>query len=122
MGQIVNLGPVFFALGTLCWSNILHDESDVIDRNRLLYVLPSYISIGLSLFFLLFPFSILFENCLTKESGENLNFQESRIWMSSEYDRTNPATMGDAIKEYEEYLETYARLENNTKINVEAAH
>lgn len=42
--------------------------------------------------------------------------------MSSEYDRTNPATMGDAIKEYEEYLETYARLENNIKINVEAAH
>ena len=62
MGQAINLGPLFFALGALCWSQFF----DSISTLSYIYFIPNVLAASLALFFLLFPFSILLSGCLTK--------------------------------------------------------
>jgi hypothetical protein len=62
MGQMVSLGPIFFALGALTWSHFLSDYK--IEKNHIYYYLPNIIAGGLAALFFIFPFSIIFDRCL----------------------------------------------------------
>jgi hypothetical protein len=64
MIQLVNLGPLFYSLGALCWSHIL-DGYKVPEGNSIYYV-PNIITAGLSALFFIFPFNVIFDKYLPK--------------------------------------------------------
>ncbi len=66
MGQMVALGPIFFALGSLSWSHFL--EGYKVEEGIILYYVPNIISGGLAAFFFIFPFSIIFDKCLPRQT------------------------------------------------------
>lgn len=64
MGQMVSLGPIFFALGALCWSHLL--DGYKVKQGIIAYYVPNIIAGGFAALFFIFPFSIIFDKCLPK--------------------------------------------------------
>lgn len=64
MSQMVNLGPVFYCLGALCWSHFL--DGYKVAPGSIIYYVPNIIAGGLALLFFIFPFSIIFDKYLPK--------------------------------------------------------
>lgn len=109
MSQMINLGPVFFAIGALSWSHLL--DGYRVEEGARLYYVPNIVTAGLAALFFVFPFNVIFDKCLPNLELENLDYGECRVLLNSEYDRTNPVTMEKAIKEYEQYLENLMEQE-----------
>ena len=59
----------------------------------MIFYIPNLIGIGIATLFFIFPFTIICENCFEFYQDENLEFQNSRVFLNSEYDRMNPTTM-----------------------------
>lgn len=64
MGQMVSLGPIFFALGALSWSHFI--DGYKVKEGHIIFYIPNIVSGGLSTLFFIFPFSIIFDKCLPK--------------------------------------------------------
>lgn len=96
MYQMVYLGAVAYALGSLTWSNFLKHESF---RNSLV---PNLISAGLGLLIFIFPY----ESTVSYKENANskMTYDSRRIYFPAEYDRLNPVTKKEGVKEYREFL------------------
>jgi hypothetical protein len=98
MNEIILFAPLIFSLGNLTWSNLI---SEGFSKESLV---PNLISIGLSIVILLFPTNYIIEETLEITKDALVDYEESRIFMPSEYDRLNPSTFSEGFKEYKAYL------------------
>lgn len=86
MYQMIYLGPLFFSLGNLTWSNLLakgFPESALI---------PNIISTAVSVLILFLPYKAVFIILFEGVYPEEMKFEEKRMYLPSEYDRLNPST------------------------------
>lgn len=72
MGQMVNLGPIFYSIGALSWSHIL--DGYKVQEGFITYYAPNIITAGLSALFFIFPFNVLFDKYLPKLELEDLDY------------------------------------------------
>jgi hypothetical protein len=64
-------------------------------------------SCGLSLLFFLLPFNSIFNALCHIPDDEMLDYEESRLKLTSEYDRLNPATMEEGLADFLEYAKAH---------------
>ena len=115
MYQLIYLGPLFFSLGNFTWSHFLNEEehSYEADPERLI---PNIIAVGLSAVIFLLPYRLIFEFVFSDEIELEMEYENNKIYLPSEYDRLNPSTSEKAIKAHMDYIENYKNsLENKSE-------
>ena len=86
MGQLILLGGIFYALGSLCWTAFF---PGAIPANALV---PNLIALGFGALLFIFPFNALYRCIFSDDADKELKYKECRIYLPSEYDRLNPVT------------------------------
>lgn len=101
MHQMVALGPLFYAIGSIFWINLSTSHADM---------LPNILALILSIFAALFPFRELSRRMVKNEDMKHRSgiYQSDKKNFISEYDRMNPLTAKDVKQK--EMIET--RLQN----------
>lgn len=97
--QFIYLCPLLFCLGALVWPWYLGE----LNTTR---VHPYIVGCVIAGILFLIPMEIIFDNLITT-SQDHLDYYDSRILFTSEYDRMNPATKDVATKKYFEWLKHY---------------
>ena len=93
---MIYLGAVAYALGSLTWSSFLRQENF---RNSLV---PNLISAGLGLLIFVFPYESVVD--YKENVNSKMTYDSRRIYFPAEYDRLNPVTKKEGVKEYREFL------------------
>jgi hypothetical protein len=101
MNQIIFLGPLVYSLGSLTWSNFLQGGIPA------KAIVPNLIAVGISAFMLIFPMTLVIESCISDKKEPEMKYEDSRIFLPTEYDRLNPATAEEGIKDYMKYVEQF---------------
>lgn len=99
MFQLIYLGGIVYSLGSLTWSNFLPGGAP---ENALL---PNLIALGVSVLTALLPYRAIFTLAFEDEQTVCLEYQKSRILLSSEYDRLNPNTAKEGLQDYMNFIE-----------------
>lgn len=97
--QIIYLGPVLFCLGNLTWANF--DE----DGGPKRALLPNLIALGFACLNYFVPVNTIIIGCCFEDVITKLTYYDrERIYFPSEYDRVNPATREEGVKDFSTYL------------------
>lgn len=83
-----------FSIGNLTWSNLLQGGFPDIA------IVPNIISLCFAVIIWLLPYKVIFALVFEGIYPKDLQFEENRIYLSSEYDRLNPSTSADAVNAY----------------------
>lgn len=101
--QIIHLGPLLYSLGSLTWANFLPEG---FPKNA---IVPNLISLGFSILLVLVPIKSILVGCFFSDQVSKLTlYSENRITFSSEYDRLNPSTQEEGLKEFQEFSAKFA--------------
>lgn len=98
--QLIFLGPLLFSFGNITWSNL-----DVLsgnpDDNPYKPLVPNLVAISLSALLLFVPVNTIIIGCCFELEGKKKTlYKKDRIFFPSEYDRLNPATAEEGVKDY----------------------
>jgi hypothetical protein len=105
MYQLIYLGPAFYTLGSFCWSHFFNP-------GFISYV-PNLLAAVTSILILATPYHKLALICFDQKYEEERFFGKDRIFLPSEYDRLNPATSENGIKDYLKYVKEYGKTVEN---------
>ena len=101
--QIIHLGPLLYSLGSLTWANFLPEG---FPKSA---IVPNLISLGFSILLVLVPIKSILVGCFFSDQASKLSlYSENRITFSSEYDRLNPSTQEEGLKEFQEFSAKFA--------------
>lgn len=110
--QIIHIGPLLYSLGSLTWANFLPEG---FPKSA---IVPNLIALGFSILLIIVPIKPILMGCFFDEDSAALTYyEENRITFSSEYDRLNPSTQEEGLKEYQEFSVKFA--ENYKKLSAE---
>lgn len=95
MSQLILLGGIMYAIGSLCWTNFF---PGAIPSSALI---PNIIAVVIGVVLLLFPFTAI-NKCLFSDEDDlkELVYDDHRIYLPSEYDRLNPTTAEKGLQDY----------------------
>jgi hypothetical protein len=96
MHQFIYIGGAAYALGSLTWAVFLSD------KNFRDSMVANLVAAGLGLVIFLFPY----ETFVSYKENTNLkkSYSDRRVYFPAEYDRLNPVTKKEGIREYREFL------------------
>jgi hypothetical protein len=106
MGQLVFFSPFVLAIGNLTWYNFINHQT--IDFTNMVHI-SRIAALGVSLLFFLLPVDSIVEAVCSLPDDEVLSYNEVRGKLASEYDRLNPATKEDALRDFLDFLSDQKR-------------
>jgi hypothetical protein len=102
MYQLIYLGPVFYTVGSFCWSHFFKDDW--------IGYAPNLTAGILSVIIFMLPYRRIVKKSMHTEDPEQMSdFNQDRVFLPSEYDRLNPATSEQAVEDYMNYLAEYKK-------------
>lgn len=98
--KMICIGPIVYSLGSMTWANFapngIPPES----------IIPNLVALGVGVLLFSLPFNyILISLCFNNTSEKATKFDEQRIYMTSEFDRLNPATQAEGFEDYKKYIQ-----------------
>lgn len=96
MYQLIYFGGATYALGSLTWAVFLNDQSF---RNSLV---ANLVAAGLGLVIFIFPYEAFVD--YKENSNSKKTYWDRRIYFPAEYDRLNPVTKQEGVREYRDFL------------------
>jgi hypothetical protein len=91
--QLIFLGPLIYSFGSLTWANF--DPNGIPPEA----IVPNLLAVLFSVLVIILPMNTFIEGFCTNENTvvKLTNYDNDRMFFSSEYDRVNPTTSRDAI-------------------------
>jgi hypothetical protein len=96
--QVVYFGAVAYTLGSMTWANFLEGSQFKAA------LLPNLLALSAAVLIFLLPYESLFSRVFKSKAMPELIYSDNRIFFTSEYDRLNPSSAEEGLKEYYEFL------------------
>lgn len=110
MITLLDFAPFFFAFGSLMTINLFNKYDAVL-------FVPNLVAIGISCINIFVPFDRIYECCASNDEANEQKaiYEESRLGLFDDYDRSNPVTRDQALALYFEQLSSASTSEEEKK-------